>query len=352
MRLISLLSLSALLLFVSCLDKIDLEVPKGLEDSIVIRGELVKGTPSQLKVYLDRVFNFDLKSLLPLNARSVLLIDEEGNQLDVPEFGDGFHQYTFISGDPFDVDFGKKYFLRVATFDGRVFESSLEELMPLPEKATLKSELSSITVIDESDGELEERPVIQFSIDAPVTLNNKEENARLFWTAERTYQVTDNSERICYITINLDFDNIHVLDGTLLDSDAEDFPLSNIPLDYELGEGYYYSVYQKSLTKGAFDYWNQTKQIIERKGNLFEAPAGRVVTNFKNINDEIDNVFGYFTAYAQDTVRVYVGPEEFDTAGNFCPPSVPAPPGGGCPVPVCCDCASVEGSTIFRPSFW
>ncbi len=353
MRYTSILLLVSMFLLGACLDKIDLDVPKGLEDSVVIRGELVKGQPSTLNVYLDRVFNFELESLLPFNARGVFLIDEAGNQVEIPEFGDGFHTYTFFPNDPFQVEIGRKYQLRVSTFDGRVFESALEEIMQLPEKGEMELDLSSITVLDDR-GDLEEIPVIQFYINAPVNLKDSEQNARLLWTPEYTFQITDNGSRVCYVTRNLDFDNILLLDGTILETDfATRIPLSNIPLNFELNEGYYYSVYQKSLTKGAFDYWNQTKQIIERTGNLFEAPAGRVTTNFKNIADENDNVFGYFTAYAQDTIRIYVPPGEFTEEGNRrCPPSVPPPPGGGCPVPICCDCASAAGSSIFRPSFW
>lgn len=347
-----LLMFSLLFVLFSCLDEVDLEIPAGLEDSIVIRGELVKGEPSTIIVYVSRIFNFDLASRTPFNARSVDLIDEEGNQLNIVSTQDGVHKHTFSPADPIRVEEGKKYKIRVTTFDARTYESGFEEILPLPETGEMKAVSSSVTILND-EGRQEELSGIQFSINTPVNITGKDQNARLLWAPERTFKITDNFQTVCYVTGTVNINDIFVLDGTVFDSDTvRDIPLSRVLLSSDFFEGYYYTIYQKSVSKGAFDYWNQTKQVIERTGNLFEAPAGRITTNIANTEDEDDNVFGYFMAYAQDTLRLYVPPSQFDTEDRACPPNVPPPPGGGCPVPVCCDCASVAGSQVSRPDFW
>lgn len=74
----------SLLLCLGCLDEIDLDVPAGLDNGIVVRGELIQSTPSRIKVNISRIFNFDLSTLSPINARAVTLIDEAGNELVIP----------------------------------------------------------------------------------------------------------------------------------------------------------------------------------------------------------------------------------------------------------------------------
>jgi len=347
-----LLAFSLIFILFSCLDKIDLDVPAGLEDSIVIRGELIKGEPSTIVVYVGRVFNFDLTSRTPFNARSVDLMDDSGNKMNIVSIQDGVHRHTFSLADPVQVMEGGKYKIRVSTFDGRTYESRLEEILPLPEKGKMKAVPSNITVLNDR-GQQEDLFAVQFLLDTPVDIEEREQNARLVWTPERTFKITDNLQTVCYVTGNVNINDIFVLDGTIFGTDTvKDIPLSQTLLSSDFFEGYYYTIYQKSVSKGAFDYWNQTKQVIERTGNLFEAPAGRITTNITNTENEEDDVFGYFMAYAQDTIRLYVPPNQFESEGRACPPNVPAPPGGGCAVPVCCDCPSAAGSQVRRPEFW
>jgi len=350
--------LSTSCLLTACLDKIDLELQAGLDEGLVIRGELIKGNPSTLVVRINRIFNFELATLSPINARSVILMDEEGNQMEIKSRADGLHEYTFDPLiDPIKVKTGGEYKLRVSTFDGRIYESALEEILPTPEKGQLKTERSSITILNENN-EPEEFPRLKFVIDAPVTLEGKEKNTFFHWIPERTYEITDSAfifdfvSKTCYVTQELDFNNIHVLDGTQIASEvAMDFPLSSVPINFEFAQGYYYTVYQRSLTKGAFDYWAQTKQVIERTGNLFEPPAGRITSNFENIEDANDiSVFGYFAALEQDTLRLYVSPEELGFPEQECP-RIPIM-GEPCPVEICCDCLGAKGSQLGKPYFW
>ncbi len=345
----------------ACLDEIGLDVPKGLEEGLVIRGELIKGEPSILQVRVSNIFNFDLKSLGLVLLDAVTLIDEKGNEMEIAQRESTLFQHIFQPSDPIQIEYFQKYKLRVSVEDGRVYESSLEELIPLPEGETeLKFEPSTIESLNDR-GEILVRPALQFFANTPINRQNSDEKAQILFTANRTYQLTDSAtvnfpdvySKVCYITTNLDFDNLHVLDGKALESgQAIEFPLSKVSVDHEFAEGYTYTVFRKSLNATAFEYWNNTKLSIERQGLLFEPVVGRVVSNFENLNDPKDNsVYGYFTAHDQDTTYLYVPPifgEE-----RLCPlPPRRFSPECPTPYPICCDCSLQPGSTTRKPSFW
>ena len=176
---------------------------------------------------------------------------------------------------------------------------------------------------------------------------------------KKTHQITDSpidfmtQPKTCWVTQNIGVTDVGVVNGNELNGNTiSDFTLFKRNVSTEFTEGYYFTVFQQSLSKAAYDYWFQVQQSLNRDGNMFEAPVGKIKSNIKNINDENEDVFGFFYATVQDTVRVYVSPEMAGNPTALCPPNVPAPPGGGCPVFVCCDCLSVERSGAAKPNWW
>ena len=88
---------------------------------------------------------------------------------------------------------------------------------------------------------------------------------------------------------------------------------------------------------------------------MFEAPAGRIRSNFQPIDENSkDEVFGYFYATQEDTTRIFVDPSLADFPAMFCPgPPTPQPFGARClPRFPCCDCLLEQGSTLQKPDFW
>ena len=149
------LLLTSCIFLASCLEKVDIELKQGLEDGVVIRAELSKGEPSVLEVYLDRVYNFEVQSLRPLNARIVTLIDDSGMEMEISKITDGRYTHVFTETDPIQVRFEQKYALRVETFDGRTFESSMEGILPTPGAGEMYAEASVFERINEITNRLE-----------------------------------------------------------------------------------------------------------------------------------------------------------------------------------------------------
>lgn len=348
------------MLSVSCLEQIDLEIPKGFEDTIVVQGSLVMGDPSIVRVEVSRLFDFTTESLTErTNVRVVNLIDEQGNSIELEEINLGRYGLSIPKGSTFEVAAGKSYKIALSTFDGRSFESSLEALLPVPEIQSLTpSALEKSFIIN--DTEVEVDSFVQFRLNTPLQANNANEKSYLRWKYFRTFKVTDSplsisvlsQSKTCYVTEQLDQGGVSIFNGNDLEQgNLEDLLIYETIPNGVFAEGYYLQVIQESLTQSAFEYWDQVSQVIDRDGNIFQSPAGKIKTNFANVNDPSEEVHGYFYATMHDTIRVFVDTLTANNPDQLCPPQVPPPP-SGCPVLICCDCLSVGGSTLDIPHFW
>lgn len=343
-----------------CLDTIDIESPINNEESLVIQGKLVVGNPSVIEVSLSRLFNFTAEGRRPVNARSVTLFDETGNTVELEDYGLGSYFLNIPMGDPdFTVSLGDAYGIKVVTFDGRTFESTLETANPVPRMESVSYRLVERELVNAA-GTVNTVNYLQYSVNTPLAVSEASENVRLGWEFRHTYKVNDTpisptvTQKVCYISENLNVTDIKVIDASVLTADRiDDYPLYETSVTRVYGEGLYFTLIQESLSETAHEYFNQVAENTGRTGNMFEAPPGKVVSNIRNVDDELDEAFGFFYVTQQDTIRQYVDPALIGSPPAYCPP-----PGGlvrengSCADPICCDCESVPNSTTTKPSYW
>ncbi len=343
----------------SCLDQIDLQVPKGTEQAIVIQGSLVLGSPSKALITVTRLFDFTPDGLKRVNVRSVVLSDESGSNVELDKISNGTYYGEFPAGNPLlSVELGKSYKIDVSTFDGRSYESEWEPLLEVPKVKEVNADFIQQEIrIDDSERKLED--FLRFSVDTDLSVAGQDNRSAMKWTVFRTYKITDvptafNGEsKVCYVTENPDVSSIITFNGSdIRDASLSNFRVLDARVDHKFAEGAYIQVVQESLSPGAYEYWSQVSDILSRDGNMFESPAGKIKSNFNNISDPSDEAFGYFYVTQHDTMRLYVPSELAGNPGNLCPPDLPPPPGGGCPLAICCNCLDEDGSTTVKPSFW
>ncbi|MDX1406550.1 MAG: DUF4249 family protein [Saprospiraceae bacterium] len=353
------LVVALLLSAVSCLDKINLPAPAGTADALVIQAKLLKGEPSVLRVQINRLFDFTAGTTLPVNVTLVEIEDEQGVVVRVPEAALGVYQLVLPDDAPqLEVAFGKQYRLHVIARDGRDYVTGFEPLWDVPEPESIRLDTIQIPVVNEI-GEFDVIDRFQFSISTPIRVPGAAEKSYLKWDVERTFKVTDTPlqpttpVKTCYVTQNVVGSNLNVLNGNDFSAEAvTDIPISESAITFVYAEGLYLTVYQQSLSATAYEYWEQITQLVERSGNMFEPPAGKIATNFTNTTDPDDQVYGFFYATTQDTIRYYVDPENLNLPPACPPPGGLLNQGGGCAVPLCCNCLSEPGSTTTKPSFW
>jgi hypothetical protein len=358
-RFIYLLPGLLLLAFAGCLSEIDLETPATNQESLVIQGKLIVSDPSHIDVKVSRLFTFTADGKKPVNARKVILIDEDQQQIELEDRGLGSYALDIPADSPFKVELGKSFYIRVETFDGRVFESASEFALPVPKITDVNYQLVSREVTD-ALGRPTEVNFVSYSVDTPLRTDAGSDNIRLGWEYFHTFKVTDTpisssvTRKTCYLTQNLNITETKVVDAAQLTADSlRDYEIYETNFMRPFGEGLYFTTIQESLTETAYEFFMQVAENTGRTGSMFEAPPGKVVSNIRNINDENDEAFGFFYVTQQDTMHTYVDTLLVGDPPRFCPP-----PGGlvrengSCAEPICCDCLSDPQSTVFRPVFW
>ncbi len=354
-----------LLVLPSCLDDIEFDRPETIENGIAIQGKLVKGNPSFIRVTLRRIFDFSENARL-INARSVILMDEEGNSLTLDSRQEGVFLEEIPDDNPnLTIDYGKSYKIRVETFDGRTFESTFEELLPVPTPRNLRVNKVVKEGID-ALGRIVDRDFISFTLDTPLSVNEDSENVKLLWELEATYKLSDTPEsysgrscwpirvnnvdnKTCFVTSS-PTTNFIPLDGASISNNSiEDYTLYETTASSLFSEGYYFTAFQQSMSNSAFEYWSQVNQVLSRTGDLFEPPAGKVTSNFVNVDNPKDEVFGYFYATEEKPIRIFVAPEFVENPPNYCPAPLTE---GGIADNTCCDCMTAGDATTVRPVWW
>jgi hypothetical protein len=349
-------------IFSGCLDEIDLPIEPNLDSAIVIEGHLQLGNPSTVNITINRLFDFTANSFQPVNVREVLLLDEQNHSMPLLERSAGNYVATIEDNNPLKVEIGKSYQLQITTFDNRKIVSTPEPLLATPKPGAVNVAIFAKDRLND-DGQIVQIDHLGFTINTPITISTDGKAARYLWTLEQTYRLSDSPNRVledgkqCYITQPINVTNVHVLDGNEYSGSSEvSAPIYEAPINYFFSEGYYLTVFQHSLSEGAFNYWDQVRQVIDRDGNMFETPAGTIRSNFVNVDDgeSTPNIFGYFYATSTDTTRFYVAPEVAGSPSMFCPWPVNqvVSPSAKCPRFPCCECLEENGSQLQKPVFW
>ncbi|MCB0630590.1 MAG: DUF4249 family protein [Saprospiraceae bacterium] len=342
-----------------CLTEITLDVPPGEERKLVIRGALLDGDTSRISVeitYLADFVKFDIPE--KVNDAIVVLSDVENHMVTLPAKGEGLYELTIPDGDyPIVVRTGGAYQLSVQLSDGRNYISRVEQLYPVPVPDSVTYTVASRDVINEA-GNIEAQEFLRFVINTPLTQPGYSGRPYLKWSFLGTYQFTESAVdvplpppvKVCYIFEDVNLENVVTYNGEENSQDElSGFFLLEEPYDYRFSEGFYLTLYQESLSPGAYEYWERIAQVLALSGTFFDAPPGKVRGNFTNIDDPSEEVFGYFYATQRAMMRLYIPPDT-RRFSRFCPALIQTEEEDA--LPTCFNCLLRAGSTLEKPDFW
>ncbi len=161
---------------------------------------------------------------------------------------------------------------------------------------------------------------------------------------------TSRFSKTCYVR-QIPFQAFKLINGTdFSGTEIIDFPLfkeSAGKFTYAEGNTFVYN--QLSLSPTAFEYWSQVEENNSSSVTTFDNPKGNIASNFSNITNPEQRVFGYFYASEKATKRLYVSPESVDNPNPACP----SPPLLDGSVPIeCCNCLENKNSSLEKPSWW
>lgn len=344
----------------SCLSEIDLAAPPSTANNLAITATLLKSSPSTLHVTVSQVDNFSgFSTPIPVNDAQVFLLNEQGEGISVPLQFEGIYRLTIPDNGSMAIEEGQSYQLQINTIEGKTYTSSFEKLNAVPTASGLTYELETREDINEFE-DIVDQTFIRFFINTPLTADSGGDKAVLKWDMTGTYRFVESlderenipSQKSCYVSEILQRERPVVFNGNESPrSVLEKQFIIEEELNHRFARGYYLTVRQQSISEEAFEYWESIRKVVDISGNFFEAPPGKIRGNFSNTADPEEDVFGYFSAIQEDTIRLFVSPADIDQIIlPLCPGSVAV--GQEPPRFICFECLLLPNSSSQKPDYW
>lgn len=335
----------------SCISDLDFDTVKDSQRILTVQASLVKGNPHVFTARVQTLAGFATTSAGGIGNK-VTLYNDLGQHIDIPRVGILEFTLEIPEDSPdFAIEDFMNFNIKVESNDGRAFESSMEQLLPVP-----KIEELNFNVVKRLEpgplGDLVPMTRLEFTINTPTLIPNSQDIVNLRWTFEEVYRLTDDRGKVCYITQGLGaiVEKVFINPGFQPVTRLDDFELLIGVITTTQAEGNYFITLQQSLSPTASVYFEAVSELVDRDASIFTGPAGKIASNIVNVDDPNEDVFGYFYATTIDTVRVFISPESVGFPSTRCPAVSNRPV--ACPDIVCCDCLEANRSTTEQPIWW
>ncbi len=308
--------------------------------------------PQQVRLTTTRnIYNKDNQFVLFVSGAEVLVIDNTEETFRFIEKGSGY----YYSDSSFRAEEGKSYRLRITTKEGKVYESNEERaqqpspIIKVDVEYSVKSEKNELGNFVDVDG---------FNVKAIV--NDSPDQRNYYLLRMRTiYKVlTDptgyevfNRElgnyvnqpksccSVCWVAKTLD--EFVVYSDQLVDGrENAEIPLIFYPIDQRyFYDKVFFEVTQFSLTQEAYVFWKALFDLKFRQGTLFDPAPSGLPRNIYNVDDESEQVLGYFTVSAVSTAGEFITKELIPrrVVYNYTYKD---------------DCRTLSNSSVVQPGFW
>lgn len=335
---------------ISCLSPIEIRSDL-IGGQIVVSGQ-VSTLEEQNFVQLGRTANTE-RLPFPLSGATVTLFDDLGNSYSYveDEFNPGIYLLPGVVALP-----GVSYHIQMVTPEGLVFESVPEVTPDVPGSVTTSYEAVTEAYTDR-DGIVTSSEFIK--IYADVSLPESSTSMYVKWNVEEVFLLTPTDfpdpfahvPPSCFVAQNADPQSIRLLNGDEITQKSVDRMLvASRIVDWSFLERHYFTTYQSSVTKEAFDYWTKVDILANSSGSIFDTPPAEITGNIYDANDPTKKVHGYFQVVNQTFDRFYILPAAlpFRLVMDDCPYD---PTNGSYPTR-CLDCLSVRNSSYRRPTWF
>lgn len=369
------------LMLSACVDIMVFDIPSQEIQGVSISG-LITDHPGPYHVSINSTFDIDSKESIktPVSAKHVIILDDRGAQEELTEVKPGSYE-TSATGMRGEV--GRVYTLRVEFWDGRLYESIPDTL--LPPGVVDSVYFTFVQTPSETDG-------VEYGFDIFTNASKGESSSnRFMWSMVGTFKSTidpelghldkygcnrqDNGkcnfyplctglwnvgqgiltraifERVgpcecctCWYTV---FNNKPILsdDKFIQAEHFSDIKVYHAPLSgWIFMNQFHVEVRQLSLSKNAFRFWGAIRDQQTAIGNIFQPVNGKIPVNFKQLAGENSPVQGIFYAAGLSTKSLYIKRSNVPLRIPIPTPQKPADVGS---------CLSLfpDASTI-RPDFW
>ncbi|WKK85474.2 DUF4249 domain-containing protein [Marivirga arenosa] len=341
---ISHLFLSVLIFLVGCIDPLDVEVDVESPRLVVIAE--ISDLEEPYKVVLQRTADYKTLVNDRVTGATVSVVSSQGDEYFFEEQRAG--QY-FSCPAEFVGEVGEQYQLRIRTTQDKLYESSIETLLPSGEIDSAYYQKAE-RLVTSNTHEYNEKGIKVF---CNFKDNSAKEYFMIDWQGTYKFQpsMLDTKNRYCWNTEASELEiNLHD-DQFSNNSLVKDYEITYLPDGLRFTEAYSFQVRLKSLTTGAYEFWSLIKQQYENDGSIFSALPAQISSNIVSLNNVEEKVLGYFTVSSVATYRIKIphyaltGINEAQLPCKRFSPSDPVPE-------YCFDCTKFENSVGEEPPFW
>ena len=330
-----LISIISILLLASCIDRINFDINLPYDLPIAIDGHITN-LPGPYQVSITRSFDTQSTEYLrtPVSAKHINLMDDLGNHEELTEVASGFYE---TSATGMQGRIGGVYKIRIELYDGRIYESLPDTLLPPGSIDRLYHDFNS---------KLNEAGEQQYGFDLKVdAVGNGRSETRYMWNMTSTFKSITHPEltnpnrsrcypipeefgrcnfiplctglrhgrRVgpcecctCWYTL---FNNAPILSDDILTANANYHALSiyRIPLvDWIFMSKVHTQVTQSTITDNTFRFFKSIKDQKNAIGSLFQPITGKIPTTFTQIAGTTTPINGIFYAAGVDTKSMYI----------------------------------------------
>lgn len=348
---------SCWLLLAGCIDLVEIETPiEAFERSVVVEG-LIHDGPGPYHFRFSYTATRGRNRFSPFSPVEAYVEDDLGNREDLRLDQPG--QYS-IPGLQLKGEVGRTYTLYFRSADGAEYRSTPETMLA---GAKLDSIYFDLNYEENTDGlgglsPTLFRNIMRVYID--VDLSGIDEPPFLRWDYQRWFRFTEPPQpnnplftpKSCYVQDDPGDNRVFIFDGRDIGEDRfVGQEVGALLADFKFNEGSVIALTQYSLSKTAFEYWQRVDRVVNQTGTIFDSPPAIVRGNISNIDNEVEEVLGFFQASAVDTL--ILRQSRTDLGLSLLPFCASAQANfyfsGGNP---CANCLQIPGSTLEQPSFW
>lgn len=290
---------------VSCIEPFQPEI-RERQDMLVINGRITD-KPGWHFVEISRSSAYNDPGYIPVKGCVVRVEDQNGREVTYSEDQPGSYKADL---DESFLCVNNAYRLYVYTQDGEEYQSDYDSLLACPPIDSLYYE---VDLPESDDPDITFLGGVQFHVDVR---GEKSDSRNFLWNLEETYKYRAHY----FIQYLWENDSVYEFDPpsdsltrcytggpiseiftastrNLVTNELNKFPLNYVSawgprLRYEYG----LLVSQYSLSDEACLYWEKIGNLTDEEGSLYEKQPANAHGNIYNINDQEEEVLGFFYA--------------------------------------------------------
>ncbi|WP_207893729.1 DUF4249 domain-containing protein [Tenacibaculum sp. M341] len=302
------------ILLISCIEPFDIE-NLSFERSLVVNAVITNEFKNHL-VKLSNTVELRTDEIIKETGAKVFIVDDNQLVYNFIEIEEGKYE----SEEKFKADLNISYKLVIETKDGKVYESTPEQLM---EENSIIESINRTVIEDDSKTKL------VLSVDSKSFDENKKfyryeysetyKMAPNFWNTEELKVFSDTPPfviapvlkdygRFCYPTVHSK--KILLAETTKLSQNfIREFPVRTIPIDdIEISIRYSILIKQFSISQKTHNYYKLLEKFSVSNDVFSQTQVGKIPSNIKNIETG-KQVVGYFDVSSISYKRIFFNRE-------------------------------------------